>query len=62
MGGEVGELDIESADPGLEELAAAGDVLECELLAAKYRISGPGSPVTASLSGSCSPFRKDLVG
>jgi hypothetical protein len=30
LGGEVGELDIESADPGLEELAAAGEVLECE--------------------------------
>ena len=30
-GGEVGELDIESTDPGLEELAAAGEVLDCEL-------------------------------
>ena len=29
MGGEVGEVDIESADRGLEELAAAGEVLEC---------------------------------
>jgi hypothetical protein len=62
LGGEVGELDIESADPGLEELAVAGEVLECELLAAKCRISGPGSPVTARLSGLYSPFRKELVG